>query len=167
MDKNQAAEIQKHAFDILNRVAEIETIVPATNKEERLRFGSHLGDVIMAVRFGMLGDIYELFPDLRANDEEEEEEPHVSSFLMWADVTLPKSVAVADLDEAILSVLKRDWLKTARIITRAATICNDRLVPIDYEVIGARIQALADDGRNEAQGNLSMWRHSEVRLRQD
>ena len=165
MDKKQAAEIQKHAFDILTLVGEIEMIVPAANKEERLRFGSQLSDVIMAVRFGMLGDIYELFPELRANDKEEE--PHVSSFLKWTDVTLPKSVTAGDLDEIIFLVLKRNWLKTGRIITDTATICKDRLMPIDYEVIGARIQFLADQGRIESQGNLSMWRHSEVRLRQD
>ena len=68
-------------------------IVPTANKEERLRFGSHISDVIMAARFGMLEDIYELFPDLRANDKEEE--PHVSSFLKWTDVTLPKSIAAS------------------------------------------------------------------------
>jgi hypothetical protein len=32
------------------------------------------------------------------------------------------------------------------------------------EIIGARIQDLAAQGQIESQGNLSMWRHSEVRL---
>jgi hypothetical protein len=33
-------------------------------------------------------------------------------------------------------------------------------------VLGTRIQVLADTGRIDSQGNLSMWRHSEVRLPQ-
>lgn len=165
MNKNQAAAVQNHSLAILDAIAKIEMIVLDGTKEERSVFAPHIGDLVMAARFGMLESLYERFPELRANDKEEE--PHVSSFLKWADVTLPKSVAVADLDAAILSVLKRNWLKTARIIFDAATACKDCLIPIEYEVIGARIQALADDGRIESQGNLSMWRHSEVRLRQD
>ena len=140
-------------------------IVLDCTKEERAHFAVPIGDVITALRFGMLGDIYDHFPELRANDKEEE--PHVSSFLKWADVTLPKSVTAAELDKIVFSVLKNNWLKTVRIINDTATACKDRLVPIDYEVIGARIQALADEGKIDAQGNLSMWRHSEVRLRQN
>lgn len=165
MNKSQAAEVQKYTLAILETIARIELIVLDGTMEERSRFGPYFSDVVMAARFGILQALYDQFPELRANDKEEE--PHVSSYLKWADVSLPKSVAVADLDAAILSVLKRDWLKTVRIISHAATACKDRLMPVEYEVIGARIQVMADDGRIEAQGNLSMWRHSEVRLRQD
>ena len=35
---------------------------------------------------------------------------------------------------------------------------------INYEMLGARIVALAEAGRIEGAGDLRMWRHSEVRL---
>jgi hypothetical protein len=104
------------------------------------------------------------FPDLGASDNEEG--PHASSSPRWEDVTSSKSANAADLDTIIFSMLQSNWLKTARIITDTAAVCKDRLVPIEFEIIGARIQALANEGRIEYQGDLSMWRHSEVRLRQ-
>jgi len=95
------------------------------------------------------------------------EEPHISSTLQWQDVSLPASVRVTDVDELIFATLERNWRKTAFIIGTCVQICEARSIPINAEIIGARIQALADDRRIEAQGNLSMWRHSEIRRRQD
>jgi Protein of unknown function len=92
------------------------------------------------------------------------EEPHISSTLQWKDVRLPGSVSVSDLDDLILSVMKPSWRKTAMIIAMASSQCEARALPIDDEVIGARIAALADAKRIDSQGNLAMWRHSEVRL---
>jgi hypothetical protein len=40
-----------------------------------------------------------------------------------------------------------------------------KLMAISYEMLGARIVALAKAGRIEGAGDLRMWRHSEVRLR--
>jgi hypothetical protein len=94
------------------------------------------------------------------------EEPHVSSTLRWADVRLPDSVAVSDLDALIFSEMKPRWLKTARIIVMTSKQCEARAMPLDDKVIGARIVALVEAGRIDSQGDLSMWRHSEVRLRE-
>ena len=96
-----------------------------------------------------------------ANDQEE---PHVSSTLKWKDVSLPRSVTESDLDAVILSVLKKDWRKTAAIIGKTRDSYEARGIFLDLEIIGARIQVLAGAARIESQGNLSMWRHSEVRL---
>ena len=38
--------------------------------------------------------------------------------------------------------------------------------PVSFEIIAARIIALAEAGRIEGAGDLRMWRHSEVRLPQ-
>ena len=92
------------------------------------------------------------------------EEPHVSSTLRWEDVRLPDSVAVSDLDELIFSVMKSVWRKTAMVIAMTSKQCEARALTLDDKVIGARIAALADAGRIGSQGDLSMWRHSEVRL---
>jgi hypothetical protein len=94
------------------------------------------------------------------------EEPRVSSTLRWEDVRLPDSVAVRDLDELIFSELTPRWRKTAMVIGLTSKQCEARAIPLDDEVIGVRIVALAEEGRIDSQGNLSMWRHSEVRLRE-
>jgi hypothetical protein len=94
-----------------------------------------------------------------------QEQPHVSSTLRWEDVRLPDAVAVSDLDEVILSVMNPRWRKTAMIIGLTSKQCEARAMPLDDEAIGARIAALAEAGRIDSQGDLSMWRHSEVRLR--
>jgi hypothetical protein len=92
------------------------------------------------------------------------EEPHVSSTLRWEDVRLPDSVSVSDLDALIFSVMKDKWQKTAFVIAMAVRQPNALATALDYEVVGARIVALADAGKIESAGDLSMWRHSEVRL---
>ena len=92
------------------------------------------------------------------------EVPRVSSTLRWEDVRLPDSIAVSDLDELIFSVMKPVWRKTAMMIVMTLKECEARAMPLDEKVIGARIAALAEAGRIDSQGDLSMWRHSEVRL---
>jgi hypothetical protein len=42
--------------------------------------------------------------------------------------------------------------------------CKTLGLPIDDEVLGARILALAEGGRLEGEGDLRKWRFSEVRL---
>jgi len=98
---------------------------------------------------------------------DDREEKSVSNTLKWQDVTLPQSVTESDLDAVILSALRKDWCKTAMIISRTRNDYEARAISFDLDIIGARIQALADAARIESQGNLSMWRHSEVRLRQN
>ena len=40
-------------------------------------------------------------------------------------------------------------------------------LPVDAEVLGVRIQALAEADRLESEGDLRKWRFSEVRLNAD
>jgi hypothetical protein len=164
MDRDQAANIQKLIFSIEDSIAKIEEIILECPREERSYFAEGIGELTETLRFNILERIYHRFPELRASDSEEV--PHVSSYLQWKDVTLPKSITASDLDAIILAVLKYHWLKTARIISDAAARFQDRFESVDLEIIGARIQVLADEGRIEAQGDVSKWRHSEVRLRQ-
>lgn len=64
-------------------------------------------------------------------------------------------------DDLIFSETCERWPKVARIIGRV----SDR-VPNGphFQEITARIQALVNDGKLEAQGDLSRWLYSEVRL---
>jgi Protein of unknown function len=161
MDRKQAIQIQAHALDAADAVKKIEEIVLALGKEDRFYFGNHFAEVYEALDFGILKRVYERFPDLRQGREELAE---VSSFLKWEDVALPPGTSVTNLDAAIFAAMDTRWLKVARVITHATRQCDAQGISVDFDVIGARIQALANAGQIEGQGNLAMWRHSEVRL---
>lgn len=64
-------------------------------------------------------------------------------------------------DDLIFSETCERWLKVARIIGRVS-----ERVPNGphFEEIAARIEALVNEGKLEAQGDLSRSRYSEVRL---
>jgi hypothetical protein len=85
--------------------------------------------------------------------------------LRWEDVSLPSGVSEDYLDDVIFLVLSRTWQKTAMIIARTHERCVAQGIQIGFETIGARIVALSESERIEGAGNLSKWRHSEVRLK--
>jgi hypothetical protein len=70
------------------------------------------------------------------------------------------------IDEAVLGVAEERWQKVAMMIIRAAEKLGSELPEGDagYELVGQRIVALVEDGRLVSQGDISRWRHSEVRL---
>jgi hypothetical protein len=100
-------------------------------------------------------------------DMSEFEEDRVCSTLRWKDVVLPTAVTAADIDALIFAEMSENWRKVARIVGYAFETYVKRSIPLSAEVIAARVQELAEVGRIESAGNLTMWRHSEVRLRQD
>jgi hypothetical protein len=69
-----------------------------------------------------------------------------------------------DVDALILSFAQVQWRKVAMIMGKVADACSPDGGEADLHHIAERICALVEDGQLEAQGNLSMWRHSEVRL---
>ena len=52
----------------------------------------------------------------------------------------------------------------SRVVGRAKEACDARSLPVSMDVIAARVRALVEAGTIEGVGNLTMWRHSEVRL---
>lgn len=66
-------------------------------------------------------------------------------------------------DDLIFSETCERWLKVARIIGR---VSNRVPNGPHFEEIAARIQALVNEGKLEAKGDLSRWLYSEVRLAQ-
>ncbi|HEY2663654.1 MAG TPA: DUF3658 domain-containing protein, partial [Candidatus Binataceae bacterium] len=68
----------------------------------------------------------------------------------------------AALDDLIVSCAASQWQRVAMIV--AKTSRTYRHLELPPETIGARMEALVAAGRLEAQGDLSSWRHSEVRL---
>jgi uncharacterized protein DUF3658 len=69
------------------------------------------------------------------------------------------------IDDAILAVARKRWQKVAMIIATIVQRRNEEATDEEYDLVGLRIIALVDNGRLEGRGNLSDWRHSEVRLR--
>jgi hypothetical protein len=72
----------------------------------------------------------------------------------------------SQIDDAVLAVADERWHKVAMIIIRAAERLGSQLPQGDagHDLIAQRIAALVEDGRLIAQGDISRWRHSEVRL---
>jgi hypothetical protein len=70
------------------------------------------------------------------------------------------------IDQAVLAVSESGWRKVAMIILKAADRLGPDLPEGDpgYDMIAQRVEALVAAGRLVSQGNLSRWRHSEVRL---
>ena len=71
---------------------------------------------------------------------------------------------MADVRDAVLSSCRPAWCKVAIVIGRA----HERLaLPDDdhsYDVLERELAALVESGELQAVGDLSDWRHSEVRL---
>ena len=95
------------------------------------------------------------------------DDDRVCSTLTWKDVVLPLSVSETDLDALIFAETEKRWLKVARIVGNVFRTIEARCVRLPMDIIAARIVKLAEVGRLESQGNLTMWRHSEVRLPRD
>lgn len=163
MNRALAEEIHKH---LLAAVAALRRAERAGDKlrtkQERRDFLELLTDVTMPLQFRLLRALYKEHPELRPPSGDP---PQISSTLRWEEVSLPKSVSTKDLDAAILEVLTSRLQKVARVIPEAAERCKALRAKDRFDIIGARIVALAKAGRIEGAGDLRMWRHSEVRLR--
>ena len=64
-----------------------------------------------------------------------------------------------DLDTLILATVQPDWRKVAFVI---ASVCHSSNA--DEQSVASRIGQMVADRQLEAQGDLSKWRFSEVRL---
>jgi hypothetical protein len=69
-----------------------------------------------------------------------------------------------DVDRLILSFAQVQWRKVATIISKAVDASGRGRGDAELHAVAERVRALVEDGRLEAQGDLSKWRHSEVRL---
>jgi Protein of unknown function len=99
-------------------------------------------------------------------EKPEIDDDRVCSTLTWRDVVAPLPVSEADLDALIFAETDKHWLKMARIVGKVFQTLETRCIRLPMDIIAARIAKLVEVGRLESQGNLTMWRHSEVRLPQ-
>jgi Protein of unknown function len=161
MDKTQAAKIQRHMLDAADAINRASEIISALDEEDRAMLAVPLGEIVGALHFKLLQAVYTRYPDLRPPAAER---PTISTVRRWEEIVLPESVSEADLDSIIFSVLTSRLQKTAMVIAKALKRCETLGLAVDAEVLGVRIQALAEAERLEGQGDLRKWRFSEVRL---
>jgi hypothetical protein len=68
------------------------------------------------------------------------------------------------IDELILLAASHQWRKVAMIVATTLHECERRQLNVSADEIGKRVELLVTEKRLDSQGNLSNWRHSEVRL---
>jgi len=158
MDKMQAIKIRRQLRALERALLKTSAAAFELDKEEQQIFRKPLLDLLSGLHFEMLKFVYT--PELRPPPVP----PTICSDLRWKDVTLPKSVSVADLDAIIFSILTSRQQKTARVIGTAVTHCEEHNLPVSDEIFGARIEALAKLGRIQAFGDPRFWTHSELKL---
>jgi hypothetical protein len=73
-------------------------------------------------------------------------------------------LSVVDIDAAILGFAITRWQKTAMIIAKSEQSLRASKVDASLDDIAERIYVLEAQGRLESRGDLTLWRHSEVRL---
>ena len=159
MNREQAEDILTH---LLAAAFELdEARAAAAVLEDHYEDAASLTRLIIKLNSELLQTAHDRFPGLIPF----EEFPEISSSLCWDQVRLPPSLSVAEIDRIIFSVMKPRWQKMAMVVGNALVRCKAIEVPVSHEMFAARIQALAETGRLENQGDLRKWRHSEVRLK--
>jgi hypothetical protein len=137
----------------------------AIDHTQETQLKHQIGELIVALHFDILPQIYDKYPDLRPPPEK----PRISSKLRWNKVKLPPSVSEKDIDDILFSELKPHWLKVAMVLAQAFDRCEERDLPIPregrHEIFGARLRDLADRNQIEGIGDLRKWGWSEVRLK--
>jgi hypothetical protein len=68
------------------------------------------------------------------------------------------------VDSLILAFAQVQWRKVAMIVGQVVSECRRSGRDLGPDDVAKRISALVEIGQLEAQGDLSKWRHSEVRL---
>jgi hypothetical protein len=148
----QAIKIRRHLLALERALLKVSAAIFELDKEER-QIREPLLDLLSRLHFEMLELIYAQHPELRPPPVP----PTICSDLRWKDVTLPKSVSEADLDTIISSILTSRRQKAAMVIGKAMTHCEEHNLPINDEIFGARIEALAESGRIQGFGDLRLW----------
>jgi hypothetical protein len=77
---------------------------------------------------------------------------------------VPQEPSNSEIDVLILGCAQPGWVKVEAVIVRVGALCEKQNLRFDPDVIASRIVALAYEGSLDGIGDLSRWRHGEVRL---
>ncbi|QOZ22495.1 MULTISPECIES: hypothetical protein [Bradyrhizobium] len=164
MNQQQASKINDHLLDALAAMQDAEMAIAGLGKAERLNFDRSLAEVIADFQQKLLEPIYRQYPDLEP-PLIDEEPPEVCSELAWDEVKLPSHVTESRLDEIIFSLLTPRWQKVATVLSRGVKRCEALGLPNVDHMMAARLRFLSEADLIEGIGDLRMWGHSEVRLK--
>jgi hypothetical protein len=164
MKREQAVRINDHLVKACAALDQAGMAIAGLGKAERIKLGDSLDAIVHALDNELLLPIYEQYADLEPS-RPDWEPPTVTSGVTWDEVRLPPSVTEQQFDEIIFSAMKPLWRKTAMTVFLVMNRCKELGLSIDAETIAARLKVLSDSDRIEGIGDLRMWRHSEVRLK--
>jgi Protein of unknown function len=159
MEGEQAAEIFEHLFDAARELDEARAVASAFAAQDES--AASLEEFIIKLNSELIEALFGRFPGLMSF----EQFPAISSTLTWDQVHLPPSISEEDIDAIILSEIKPIWRKVALVVGNATVRCRELGLPVNSEILAARLQVLAGSGRIEDVGDLRKWRFSEVRLK--
>ncbi|MBU6464572.1 MAG: hypothetical protein KGL35_29720 [Bradyrhizobium sp.] len=162
MDKAQASEIEDHLLYVAFTLEEAIAAVSHLPSADQEMLTAPLHKLLDSLHSDVFRLVYEQHP---SSEDWPGERLTIVCDLRWKEVTLPDSISAADLDAVILSKLKPRSLKVAKVITDVGKVFEERGLPIDLDVIGARIRWLDDVDRIESFGDVRKWRHSEIALK--
>lgn len=129
-----------------------------------MRFSELLYEAIALLNSDVWKPIYDEYPDL-APEYESFEPPTVNSELSWDEVRLEPSRTAKDVDDILFPLLGSDWRKVLRVLFDARDSCNIQGQSFSYEILAARLRWLSDNDKIGGIGDLRVWGHSEVRLK--
>jgi hypothetical protein len=69
-----------------------------------------------------------------------------------------------EIPDAIINNCRSTWLKVARVVSFAHRELGLQDDEASFDLVASELVKLVEAGRLEAVGDLSDWRHSEVRL---
>jgi hypothetical protein len=164
MKKEQAVELEQCLADANRALDRARLVIARFAKEDRIRFSDLLENVLDPLHSELLAAIYAQHPDMEPPTIDEED-AEIASELRWDQVRLPSPVAEADFDQVIRGTMSRYWRKVAAIVPDVVKRYESLGVSISCEMVAARLHALSDSDLIEGIGDLRMWRHSEVRLK--
>jgi len=144
MDRTQAAEIGKTHAESCQRNRSSEPIISALDADDREMLAAPLEKIVLALHFELLRAVYLRYPDLRPPAAGRSIKNTVRR---WEEVVLRKpSPRLISIGPSFAALSSR-WQKTAMVISKALKECETLALPVDAEVVGVRIRALAEAGR--------------------
>ena len=157
MDEDQAADILDYLLQAAHALDESRAAADQLSDKD----AAAISELASKLNSELLQEMFKRFPNLLPFNEF----PAISSTLRWKEVSLPASISEADLDQIIFAAMTSQFRKTAMVISKALKRCEELGLPINGEILGARLGALAEADRIDGAGDLRKWRHSEVRLK--
>jgi hypothetical protein len=157
VDEDQAADILDYLLQAAHALDEARAAADQLSDKD----AAAISELASKLNSELLQEMFKRFPNLLPFNEF----PAISSTLRWKEVSLPASISEADLDQIIFAAMTSQFRKTAMVISKALKRCEELGLPINGEILGARLGALAEADRIDGAGDLRKWRHSEVRLK--